>query len=161
MISRNGVDERVTMTREQQEKAAAAPKAVAKILATRLGGQPEDYRKAVTATDAKGKLSRYSVVRHHVDSYTFDLIKKDMKQGGWYGVFSSNDPIRTYPSGQVASNVVGFVNAEGKGAGGFEYSITNSLLVCRVKSRMRPRPGAVFRWVLILWCLRSTAQVTL
>ncbi|WP_446926461.1 hypothetical protein, partial [Klebsiella pneumoniae] len=81
MISRNGVDERVTMTREQQEKAAAAPKAVAKILATRLGGQPEDYRKAVTATDAKGKLSRYSVVRHHVDSYTFDLIKKDMKQG--------------------------------------------------------------------------------
>ncbi len=35
------------MTREQQEKAAAAPKAVAKILATRLGGQPEDYRKAV------------------------------------------------------------------------------------------------------------------
>jgi len=127
MISRNGVDERVTMTREQQEKAAAAPKAVAKILATRLGGQPEDYRKAVTATDAKGKLSRYSVVRHHVDSYTFDLIKKDMKQGGWYGVFSSNDPIRTYPSGQVASNVVGFVNAEGKGAGGFEYSHNKQL----------------------------------
>ncbi|GAE68685.1 cell division protein FtsI [Cutibacterium acnes JCM 18909] len=127
MISRNGVDERVTMTREQQEKAAAAPKAVAKILATRLGGQPEDYRKAITATDAKGKLSRYSVVRHHVDSYTFDLIKKDMKQGGWYGVFSSNDPIRTYPSGQVASNVVGFVNAEGKGAGGFEYSHNKQL----------------------------------
>ncbi|TGH79200.1 penicillin-binding protein 2, partial [Escherichia coli] len=46
---------------------------------------------------------------------------------GWYGVFSSNDPIRTYPSGQVASNVVGFVNAEGKGAGGFEYSHNKQL----------------------------------
>ena len=127
MISRNGVDERVTMTGEQREKAAAAPKAVAKILATRLGGQPEDYRKAVTATDAKGNLSRYSVVRHHVDSYIFDLIKRDMKKGGWYGVFSSNDPIRTYPSGQVASNVVGFVNAEGKGAAGFEYAHNKQL----------------------------------
>ena len=117
MISRNGVDERVTMSRTQREKAAAAPKAIAKILAKHLGGRPEDYRKALTATDSKGNLSRYSVVRHHVDSYTFDLIKKDMKEGEWYGIFSSNDPIRTYPSGKVASNVVGFVNAEGKGAG--------------------------------------------
>ena len=76
MISRNGVDERVTMSRTQREKAAAAPKAIAKILAKHLGGRPEDYRKALTATDSKGNLSRYSVVRHHVDSYTFDLIKK-------------------------------------------------------------------------------------
>ena len=73
MISRNGVDERVTMSRTQREKAAAAPKAIAKILAKHLGGRPEDYRKALTATDSKGNLSRYSVVRHHVDSYTFDL----------------------------------------------------------------------------------------
>ena len=127
MISRNGVDERVTMSRTQREKAAAAPKAIAKILAKHLGGRPEDYRKALTATDSKGNLSRYSVVRHHVDSYTFDLIKKDMKEGEWYGIFSSNDPIRTYPSGKVASNVVGFVNAEGKGAGGFEHSHDKAL----------------------------------
>ncbi|WCC80573.1 penicillin-binding protein 2 [Cutibacterium equinum] len=127
MISRNGVDERVTMSRAQREKAAAAPKAVAKILAKHLGGRPEDYRKAVTATDSKGNLSRYSVVRRHVDSYTFDLIKEDMKKGEWYGVFKSNDPIRTYPSGDVASNVVGFVNAEGKGAGGFEYTHDKAL----------------------------------
>ena len=40
MISRNGVDERVTMTRDQREMAAAAPKTVAKILAARLGGRP-------------------------------------------------------------------------------------------------------------------------
>ena len=115
------------MSRTQREKAAAAPKAIAKILAKHLGGRPEDYRKALTATDSKGNLSRYSVVRHHVDSYTFDLIKKDMKEGEWYGIFSSNDPIRTYPSGKVASNVVGFVNAEGKGAGGFEHSHDKAL----------------------------------
>ncbi|MDO4411635.1 penicillin-binding protein 2 [Cutibacterium sp.] len=127
MISRNGVDERVTMSRTQQEKAAAAPKAVAKILAKHLGGRPEDYRKAVTATESNGTLSRYVVVRRHVNSYTFDLIKQDLEKGDWYGVFSSNDPIRTYPSGKVASNVVGFVNSEGKGASGFEYAHEKAL----------------------------------
>lgn len=127
MISRNGVDERVTMTATQKEKAAAAPKAVAKILAKYLGGTPDDYRAAVTATDGKGNLSRYSVVKHHVTSYTFDLINKEMKEGKWYGVFSSSDPIRSYPSGTVASNVIGFVNGGGRGAAGFEHQYDKEL----------------------------------
>lgn len=127
MISRNGVDERVSMGPKETQKAAAAPKAVAKILAKHLGGVPEDYRSDVTGTDSAGKLPRYVIVKRHVPSYTYDLITKDMDAGHWYGVFSTPDPVRTYPSGTVASNVIGFVNSEGRGAGGLEYSLNKQL----------------------------------
>ncbi|AXE39199.1 Penicillin-binding protein PbpB [Acidipropionibacterium virtanenii] len=127
MISRNGVDERVSMGPKETQKAAAAPKAVAKILAKRLGGVPEDYRDEVTQKGSDGKLSRYVVVKRHVSSYIFDLITKDMDAGNWYGVFSSSDPVRTYPSGTVASNVIGFVNGDGVGAGGLEYTLNSQL----------------------------------
>lgn len=127
MISRNGVDERVTMTQHQQQVAAAAPKAVAKILAKYLGGQPEDYRDAVTKKGSDGQYTRYSVVKRHVPSYTFDQISAAMKAEKLYGVFSTNDPVRNYPAGTVASNVVGFVNADGQGAGGLEYTLDKQL----------------------------------
>lgn len=127
MISRNGVDERVSMGPKETQKAAAAPKAVAKILAKHLGGVAEDYRSDVTGTDSAGKLSRYVIVKRHVPSYTYDLITRDMDAGHWYGVFSTPDPVRTYPSGTVASNVIGFVNSEGRGAGGLEYSLNRQL----------------------------------
>ena len=127
MISRNGVDERAEMSRSQQAKAAAAPKAVAKILAKHLGGYPEDYREALTKKDKSGRLSRYSIVKHQVPSYTFDQIKAEMKDGGWYGVFSSNDPVRSYPSGTLAASLIGFVNTEGRGSAGLEYSLDKKL----------------------------------
>ena len=38
----------------------------------------------------------------------------------WYGLFAENDPLRTYPNRTLASNVVGFVNGEGKGVAGLE-----------------------------------------
>ncbi len=127
MISRNGIDERTSMGPLETQKAAAAPKAIAKILAKYLGGRPEDYRDAVTKKDSDGALSRYSPVRRHVPSYTYDLIKKAMSAGNWYGINATQDPVRSYPAGTLASNVIGFVNADGKGAGGLEYALDKQL----------------------------------
>lgn len=127
MISRNGVDERVTMGPLQTQKAAAAPKAIAKVLAKYLGGRPEDYRDIVTKRDPDGSLARYAPVRRHVPSYTYDLIKKDLDAGRWYGINTTPDPVRSYPAGTVASNVIGFVNSDGQGAGGLEYTLDKQL----------------------------------
>lgn len=127
MISRNGVDERVSMGPLETQKAAAAPKAIAKVLARYLGGTPEDYREMVTSRKPDGTLARYSLVRKHVPSYTYDLIRKALAAGKWYGINATHDPVRTYPSGTLASNVIGFVNQDGVGAGGLEYSLNKQL----------------------------------
>lgn len=127
LISRNGISLNQKMTRSQQERAAKAPRAVAEILARHLGGSAEDYRDTVTKKDGDGHLLSYVIVRHQVPSYTFDQIRKDMAKGPWYGVFASNDPVRTYPGQGTAANVVGFVNHEGTGAGGLEYTLDKSL----------------------------------
>jgi cell division protein FtsI (penicillin-binding protein 3) len=43
------------------------------------------------------------------------------------GIFSEKVTRRVYPAGQIAANVVGFVNAEGRGAGGIEDSLDKVL----------------------------------
>ena len=45
----------------------------------------------------------------------------------WYGLYAEPDPIRTYPSRTLASNVIGFVNGEGKGVAGLEASLNEEL----------------------------------
>ncbi len=127
MISRNGIDERASMGPLETQKAAAAPKAIAKILAKYLGGRPEDYRQMVTKTESDGSLARYALVRRHVPSYTYDLIKKDLAAGKWYGISATQDAVRSYPAGTVASNVIGFVNSEGQGGAGLEYALNKQL----------------------------------
>jgi cell division protein FtsI (penicillin-binding protein 3) len=43
------------------------------------------------------------------------------------GVFSERTTQRVYPAGDVAANVIGFVNAEGTGAGGLEFGLQDQL----------------------------------
>lgn len=43
------------------------------------------------------------------------------------GVYSHADPLRSYPAGSVAANVIGFVGAEGHGLAGLEYALDDKL----------------------------------
>ncbi|GAA4903672.1 cell division protein FtsI [Tessaracoccus lubricantis] len=129
MVRTNGADKRYAMSRRKQEEAAAAPAAVAEILAKHLGGRKEKYLEIIDTPD-----SRYEVVARRVPAATFTAIEADMRAGmdgegkrRWYGVFGAPDPIRVYPNRSVASNVVGFVNAEGDGAAGLEYALDAQL----------------------------------
>lgn len=130
MIKTNGADKRYEMKPKKQEEAEAAPGAVADILVKHLGGTPEEYLEIFDRRNPKtGKRSRYEIVARRVPAHTFAQIQKDMRAGmdgdgkrPWYGVFSETDPIRFYPNRTTASNVVGFVNGQGEGAGGLEYS---------------------------------------
>lgn len=78
------------------------------------------------------------------------------------GIFSERTTRRTYPSGNVAANVVGFVGAEGVGLGGIEYALDGILsgadgvvtyeraaagpaIPTAEMSRQEPIPGATVR----------------
>lgn len=129
MVRTNGADKRYRMSKKKQEEAAAAPSAVADILVKHLGGRKEKYLELIDTPD-----SRYEIVARQVPAATFSAIEADMREGlggeegtRWYGVFGASDPIRVYPNRSVASNVVGFVNAEGEGAAGLEYAFNDQL----------------------------------
>lgn len=129
MIRTNGADKRYPMSAAKQEEAAAAPSAVADILVKHLGGRRSTYLSLINTPD-----SRYEVVARKVPAAVYTAIQADLKLGfdgegkrPWYGVFGDPDPIRVYPNRSVAANVVGFVNAEGKGAAGLEYVLDEEL----------------------------------
>ncbi len=129
MVRTNGADKRYPMSERKQEEAAAAPEAVAEILARHLGGLESTYLDLINTPD-----SRYEVVARKVPAALYTAIKDDMADGldgegrrPWYGVFGDPDPLRVYPNATVASNVVGFVDWEGKGAAGLEYALEENL----------------------------------
>jgi len=120
-ISRNGVAAGQKLSASQQKKAAAAPEALADILMTYLGGSINDYLPHLLNTvRADGKRNQYEVIATNVPSYTYAKIRADMVAGGWYGLFSEDTPIRSYPDGALASNALGFVGVDGQGLDGFE-----------------------------------------
>lgn len=129
MVRTNGADKRYEPSDRKLAEAAAAPEAVANLLVKHLGGRKEDYLALIAKED-----SRYEQVKRQVPAATFTALKADMKLGidgdgkrPWYGVYGTTDAIRTYPNRSVASNVVGFVDVDGKGIEGLEYVLDEQL----------------------------------
>lgn len=121
MIASNGKADG-TMTSKDKEFAAAAPAKIAAILAAHLGGAAEDYVPALTRPESK-----YSIVKKNVQAATFSDIAKELAAQKLIGVYRESDPIRTYPNGSLAANVIGFVNDQNEGAGGLEYALNTQL----------------------------------
>lgn len=132
MIMRNGIALGQTMTTKQIERAKKAPAMVAALVAKHLGLNEAEVLKQLT--DNADKM--YLVLARQVPAYTYLQLQQDLavafdegkgKTSGLAGISKEDDPVRIYPSGDVASNVVGFVNSEGEGAGGLEYALNDQL----------------------------------
>ena len=120
-ISTNGLDPR-TMTDEEKAKAEQAPTEIAQILVRYLGGSVDDYLPRLTnSTRPDGTPNQYELLKRKVSAALYQQMAGDLRAGGWYGIYPQTDPVRYYPNGTLASNVIGFVNFEGEGAGGLEY----------------------------------------
>ncbi len=121
-ISTNGRDPS-SMTEEQKDTAARAPRAIAEIAARYLGGDPADYlNKIKDPMDADGNRRQYVLLARKVGAAIYQQMVSELTAQGWFGIYSAPDPIRFYPNGTLASNVLGFVNHENEGAAGLEYS---------------------------------------
>ena len=128
MISTNGVDPRVTMGPKQRKKAEMAPGAIADVLVKHLGGDRQKY----LATLSDQSLKHYAVIAEQVPAWTYQQIREDLAAGKWFGIYKVDDPVRYYPSGDVASGIVGFMGKDPKteqpvGAGGLEYALNKQL----------------------------------
>ncbi len=120
-ISSNGYDPD-HMTSDQRAKADKAPAAIAEILVKYLGGNKDDYLTQLTDTrTADGGPNQYELIARKVSAAVYQQMAAELTAGGWYGIYSAPDPVRYYPNGTLASNVLGFVNYDDEGAAGLEY----------------------------------------
>ena len=128
-ISANGYNTGGLTDEQAADLAERTPHQIAEVLVNFLGGATTDYLPALTrTTNDDGSADQYEVLEERVSADTYEQLHQALDEAtdvlgnkGLYGITSEDDPIRVYPSGTLASNVVGFVNSEGAGAGGFEY----------------------------------------
>ncbi|HRA74944.1 MAG TPA: penicillin-binding protein 2 [Propionicimonas sp.] len=121
MIRTNGkFDE--PMTSRDTEIAGTAAQRVADLIAAHVGGQAADYLPKLTRAG-----SRYAIVARNVSAADFARLVADMKSQTLIGVYSESAPTRRYINGTLAANILGWVNQQGKGAGGLEYLLDSTL----------------------------------
>jgi cell division protein FtsI (penicillin-binding protein 3) len=74
-------------------------------------------------TDLLSRDGRYVVLASQVPPETVDAVD----ELGLAGIFSEDDPVRRYPAGSVAGQVVGFTGRDGQGLAGIEQTLDEQL----------------------------------
>lgn len=93
------------------------PKITAQVLAPVIGADPLELEKTLTGT------RRFVYVAKEVSPQLW----KEVENLNLSGILSESASRRVYPQGELAANVIGFLDSTGKGSGGIEYSY-NSVL---------------------------------
>jgi cell division protein FtsI (penicillin-binding protein 3) len=116
-----------------QAKVGNAPQQAAALLAPIVGGDPATIARQLATPD-----SRYQLLARQQSPQAWNQIK-DLKaafaakaaagQGAdvLAGIFSEPHSKRVYPAGDLAAGVIGFVNSQGRGAGGLESMLDKQL----------------------------------
>ena len=118
-------------------KVADAPQQAAALLAPILRADPADLAKKLSAKGryavlASGQTPQVWNQIRDLKSVFAEKAAKDKAAGGpganvLAGVFREETTKRVYPNGGLAAGILGFVNAEGKGAGGLEAQFEKQL----------------------------------
>lgn len=91
---------------------------VADSLAATLGGQAQEY-----ADKLKNKETRYAILAKKVEEDKKGAVLKYK----YPGIGAQELSYRTYPNGSLASQLLGFVNDDGKGVYGIEQALNSQL----------------------------------
>ncbi|MGW6392433.1 peptidoglycan D,D-transpeptidase FtsI family protein [Streptomyces sp. NPDC055103] len=119
----------------EESKLPDAPEQAAALLAPILGKEPAELVKKL-----KTPKSRYTLLARKQTPQVWNQIKdlrkvygeKSRATGGTGvnllgGILSEPSTKRVYPNGELAAGILGYVNAEGKGAGGVESMLDPEL----------------------------------
>ena len=102
--------------------AAAYATRIAVVLHARLG---VDYIE--TVRKLRKTSTRYVELARHVEPEVAARVVERLRAADLPGVYADDDTLRVYPASDVAANLVGFVNAEGRGGAGFESALDETL----------------------------------
>ena len=114
-------------------RTSAHAEQIAKILAERLDLDYFDVLKKLTpqADDPTTKFRedkvRFVYVARRVPSTLASSLLEELNKHKYLGVDTRPDPLRTYPAGDVAANLVGFLGDGGKPLSGLELSFDKLL----------------------------------
>lgn len=101
---------------------------LAKLLTSRLGLDYFNTLQALTTDKTSaGTPLRFAYIARRIPADKASAAVKAANQAGWPGLFLNADPIRYYPGDDVAANLLGFMNGQGKPAGGLEQSFNAQL----------------------------------
>ena len=90
---------------------------IAKKVVAQIGGNEKDYAKKMQVQ------TRYTVLKKRINKQQKEKIESlDVK-----GLGIRTEPVRTYPQGSLAAQILGFVNDEGKGNYGVEQALNDAL----------------------------------
>lgn len=93
------------------------PQVTARLLAPVIGADPIDLAKTLTGT------RRFVYVAKGVSPQVW----KEVERLNISGILAESTSRRVYPQGELAANVIGFVNSAGVGGGGVEYTFNEEL----------------------------------
>lgn len=96
---------------------------LARLLSERLG---QDYFRTLAALRGRSESSRYEYVARRVPSTLATDTLAAVADAGFRGVMLEDDPIRDYPAGDVAANLVGYMGTD-EPLGGFERTFDSQL----------------------------------
>ncbi len=90
----------------------------AKKIAEQIGGDEQEYEKLMRMQ------TRYAVLKKRLNKGQRDKIEAlELK-----GIGIRTEPVRTYPQGSLAAQILGFVNDEGEGTYGVEQALNDALM---------------------------------
>lgn len=102
------------------------PESTARAIASAIGGSPDDYEARLKTAE-----TRYVVLAKKLSKEQKGKLDKAAKDKDtatlWKGVGTREVEYRTYPNGQLASQVLGFVNDDGEGKYGVEQFLDEKL----------------------------------
>lgn len=107
---------------------AAHAASIAQLLTSRLGLDYFNTLQALTTNKTSaGTPLRFAYIARRIPADKASATVKAANRAGWPGLFLNADPIRYYPGDDVAANLLGFMNGQGKPAGGLEQSFNAQL----------------------------------
>jgi cell division protein FtsI (penicillin-binding protein 3) len=102
------------------------PKAVAAVLAPFSDASWEELTETLETGFAEGR--RYAEISMAIDTKRKDEIKAVVEESGLVGIFYRDQPIRVYPAGDIAAQVVGLTRTDdGAGLEGLEHTFNSEL----------------------------------